>query len=146
MLYIFIINICRIFISYIILEGMFYSFHYSLHTYFYKYHKDHHKLIEKKNMLGVGALYMGWIEFIFTIFLLPLLYGILSKIFLHQLTMMNNRCDIFVAILSTWLLIDSHSHKSILNNKKHNLHHKYGNCNYGFGLYIFDRVFNTLRK
>ena len=80
---------------------------------------------------------MGWIEFIFTL-LLP---GTIK--FLLYSTVEDNLLHIGFVVITTWALVDSHSNTPLLKNKEHNIHHRQLNKNYGFGLYIFDRLFGT---
>ncbi len=148
-------SIIRISVFYVILEGIFYHVHRLLHDNFrlikvslfeklnmYRYHKKHHELdcrnIEEhqSTMFAVGALNMDWIEFLFTILLMPLcafLVGLSEYIIL------------FFTIIFTILLCDSHSSNPILNNEKHIIHHKIRKKNFGFGLYIFDKLYNTFQ-
>ena len=108
----------------------------------YQYHKKHHELDcretkdHKSTMFAIGALNMDWIEFLFTILLMPLcafLVGLSEYIIL------------FFTIIFTILLCDSHSSNPILNNEKHIIHHKIRKKNFGFGLYIFDKLYNTFQ-
>ncbi len=119
-------------INYLIFEFSFYIFHYTLHKWLYKYHKRHHELIKGDSLLGVGALNMDWIEFIFT---LSLPAVVLFTIPLHW--------HIGFVIFGSWALVDSHSNNPLLKNTQHNIHHKELDKNYGFGLFIFDRLFGT---
>ena len=56
-------------------------------------------------------------------------------------------------VISSWFgfvtictCINHSNNKCALDNNIHFNHHKYRNCNYGFGLYLMDRVMNTYKE
>ena len=144
---------------YLCIELLFYLFHYSLHKYFYNFHKEHHKLIKKESLLGIGALNMDFVEFFVTITIFPLLFlsvdiGISNVPFIGTVNAFTQSkitaavpavliVHVMLIVVITFTLVDSHSNNPLLNSIEHNIHHTKRDINYGFGLYIFDRLFGT---
>ena len=117
---------------FIIHDILFYCLHRMIHTRtLYKYHKTHHKL---KNISGVSAFRSGKIEHIF----LNILPAYLTPIFLR----FNTILLLFWITMATINVVCVHSGYGLFD-KKHEAHHKYLNVNYGVGVYMCDKLFNT---
>lgn len=119
----------------------FYITHIPLHSrYLYKIHKHHHinTVCVAKSLDANGFEHI--VGNMGTFF-----FGILSLWYFNIILNMY----IIVSWIGLVTIINCASHsnnKCFLDNSLHNNHHKYRNCNYGFGIYLMDRIMNTYKK
>ena len=117
---------------FIIHDILFYYLHRMMHTRtLYKYHKTHHAL---KNISGVSAFRSSKTEHI----LVNILPAYLTPIFLR----FHGILLLLWITAATINVVCVHSGYGLFD-KKHEAHHKYLNVNYGLGIYMCDRLFNT---
>ena len=112
-------------------DVMFYPLHRLLHLpRLYRYHAAHHTW---EVPIPASALYADAFEHCFVNMLPPVLAILIT------------RMNIWVA--GIWALIGSiNTVVAHAQEGQHTDHHRYRNCNYGVGLMLMDRVFNTYRK
>ena len=118
----------------------FYITHRPLHTkWLYKYHKHHHtgQVCVAKSLdadaiehlfgnLGSfisGVMFLWYFGFILNIYILTTWVGIVTA----------NTC------------ISHSNNKCLMDTGAHLDHHKYRQCNYGFGMYLMDRMLGTYK-
>ena len=119
----------------------FYLTHLPLHSkYLYHLHKHHHN----GKICVAKSLDANFIEHIF---------GNLGSFLVGILALWYFNIIINIYVISGWIGMAtistciSHSNSNcFMDNGLHNNHHKYRNCNYGFGIYLMDRIMNTYKK
>ena len=52
----------------------------------------------------------------------------------------------WVAFATVNTCISHSNYKCSLDSGEHKNHHKYRNCNFGFGLYLMDRIMDTYKE
>ncbi len=111
-------------------DFMFYPLHRLLHhPKLYRYHAAHHTW---ENPIPVSALYADSFEHCVVNMLPP----VLAMLF----TGMN------ISVAGIWALLGSmNTVMAHAQEGQHTDHHRYRNCNYGVGLMLMDRLFNTYR-
>ena len=125
-------NLYKIPLVFIIMDFIFYIVHRLFHSkYLYKYHSIHHQW---KGPNTASTFYCHPLEMLF-VNILPLL----SSIMICKLNFTTVRFIHFVSVSNT--MVVAHGGYKYFNNKKHDLHHKYRNGNYG--ILIMDRLFGT---
>ena len=118
-----------------------YLTHIPLHSrYLYNIHKHHHNntvcVAKSLDADGVEHIVCNMGTFF---------AGILSLWYFNII--LNTYILVFWIGFVTIINCASHSNgKCFLDNGSHLNHHKYRRCNYGFGLYLVDRVLNTYKK
>ena len=139
---IWLVTLYRLFLIINLSNLLFYGFHYLLHSkVLFKYiHYVHHEYIEP---IGVATFYAHPIDHLLTnvlAFLIPTIFvGINYNMMLIMLSLgtifsVLSHCNFQLKIFN-WVLF----------NDSHIIHHKYFNCNYGFGRYL-DKFMNTYRQ
>ena len=112
-------------------DFMFYPLHRLLHhPKLYRYHAAHHTW---EVPIPVSALYADSFEHCVVNMLPPIL------------AMLFTRMNIWTACI--WALLGSiNTVVAHAQEGQHTDHHRYRNCNYGVGLMLMDRIFNTYRE
>ena len=118
----------------------FYLTHRPLHTkYFYKFHKHHHM----GPVHVAKSLDADGFEHIF---------ANLGSFYIGILLLWYFNLIINVYVISGWIgmatlntCISHSNNKCIMDSGNHYLHHKNRNCNYGFGIYLLDRLMGTYK-
>lgn len=124
----------KMFMATLIFDFLFYFVHYALHSkYLYKYHKVHH---EWTAPVAAAAHYNHFLEFIIIDIIVPMISIIITGA--NIVTMM-----MWIG-LGTIIVTATHSGYWLLLAQKHDNHHKYYDCDYGF--VVTDYIFGTNRK
>jgi sterol desaturase/sphingolipid hydroxylase (fatty acid hydroxylase superfamily) len=117
-------------IHYFFIETYFYFIHRSFHIWYYYNHKKHHQSIYLVAAAGFNAdLIEHIILNIGSLSTSVILFGIYDWLFIIL---------IFLGTINT-----CSAHSGYINSFDHFIHHNKLNYNYGFGLYIWDRIFGT---
>lgn len=117
-------------IHYLFTETYFYFTHCALHKWFYSFHKQHHK---SEIIVASSALNADLIEHILLntapLYLSVAIFGIYDWLFLIMLFISTvNACK---------------AHSGYTKHYLHSFHHYNTQYNYGFGLYIWDKLLGT---
>jgi sterol desaturase/sphingolipid hydroxylase (fatty acid hydroxylase superfamily) len=121
----------------ILIDFVFYLFHYLFHTKkflnLYKYHKVHHQITRP---VSITSMYLHPID---------LLFGNILPLFLPMLILRTSFLIlyfwVFYVIFETTLYAHGgHTHHDGYN---HDIHHKYFKYNYGSGMCLSDKLFGT---
>ena len=125
----------------ILSDFYFYISHRPLHSRcLYKYHKHHHmgKICVAKSLDANGLEHV---------------FGNLGSFMFGIMVLWYFNIVINFYVISSWFgfvtictCINHSNNKCALDNNIHFNHHKYRNCNYGFGLYLMDRVMDTYKE
>tara|TARA_B100000795_G_C22779464_1_gene431566 strand:- start:454 stop:1086 length:633 start_codon:yes stop_codon:yes gene_type:complete len=127
-------TITYILLWYILSDLFFYMVHRFFHTKtFYFLHKKHH---EFNNPYGIGAIYCGIMEMVFSN-LLSLLLPV------YFIEVPENLVLKMIVGMTFWTVFMSHGCFQEINHS-HVIHHRKLTCNYG--LFITDRIFGTKEK
>jgi sterol desaturase/sphingolipid hydroxylase (fatty acid hydroxylase superfamily) len=126
-------NIYHIPILFILIDPTFYTCHRLFHNkYLYKFHKIHHKI---KRPVSISSLYLHPLDLIF---------GNILPLFLPVFIIKSSIPLLYFWTFFTIFQTTYMAHSGIKNRcEDHDLHHLLYNCNYGTGLYLFDRLFET---
>lgn len=119
----------------------FYVSHKPLHSrYLYNVHKHHHMgtlcVAKSLDANGIEHIMGNLGSFMFGIYVLWYLNIVINFYVLSS----------WVAFATINTCINHSNNKCCLDNGYHKLHHKYRNCNYGFGLYVIDKLMNTYKE
>ena len=122
----------------IVSDCYFYITHRPLHTkWLYYLHKSHHTgevhVAKSLDAHGLEHIIGNLGSFICGIALLWY-YGFIINIYI---------ISIWIGLATINTCISHSNYKCSLDSGNHYLHHKYRNCNYGFGLYLLDRILGT---
>lgn len=125
----------------ILSDFYFYISHKPLHSkYLYNLHKHHHTgtlcVAKSLDANGIEHIVGNLGSFMFGIYVLWYLNIIINYYVIST----------WVAFATINTCISHSNYKCSLDNGSHNNHHKYRNCNYGFGLYLMDRMMNTYKQ
>ncbi len=128
-------SMTRIPIYIILVDLIFYISHRIFHAipYLYKFHKEHHAT---KIIIAANGLDSHIIEHIFVN---------MASIFIPYIILGFSKSALYIYIAYASFSAAS-SHSGYKHSLLHNLHHKLNNVNYGTGLYIMDRIFDTIKK
>jgi sterol desaturase/sphingolipid hydroxylase (fatty acid hydroxylase superfamily) len=119
----------------IVFEGLFYTFHRLLHAVptLRKYHTEHHSF----DILVPTVAYSCSVTEMIMLNFIPL--------FICFFMISGGKINaMFFAISGGYASTMAHS--GYEPSRLHYIHHKYVNKNYGFGLFIFDKILNTFQS